>query len=166
VSRGNFDAKAFGDQVAACAEYLSAGREVGIEGRLRFEEFATKGGDYALASTSSPTRSCSSRALAATARRRTAATPTGKSPRSAAERRPRASSCSARGQSGRGPRRGRRRRRARHDQPEPLDPIDRAGSFAYLESDVPVAMMLEQWGTQLQGTGARIVARGLTWSGG
>jgi single-strand DNA-binding protein len=44
---GFFDLKAFGDQAAACAEYLSAGREVGIEGRLRFEEFETKGGDYA-----------------------------------------------------------------------------------------------------------------------
>jgi single-strand DNA-binding protein len=44
---GYFDVKAFGDQAAACAEYLSAGREVGIEGRLRFEEFETKGGDYA-----------------------------------------------------------------------------------------------------------------------
>jgi single-strand DNA-binding protein len=44
---GYFDLKAFGDQAAACAEYLSAGREVGIEGRLRFEEFETRGGDYA-----------------------------------------------------------------------------------------------------------------------
>jgi single-strand DNA-binding protein len=44
---GYFDVKAFGDQASACAEYLSAGREVGIEGRLRFEEFETKGGDYA-----------------------------------------------------------------------------------------------------------------------
>ena len=44
---GYFDVKAFGDQAAACAEYLSAGREVGIEGRLRFEEFETKSGDYA-----------------------------------------------------------------------------------------------------------------------
>jgi single-strand DNA-binding protein len=44
---GYFDVKAFGDQAAACADYLSAGREVGIEGRLRFEEFETKGGDYA-----------------------------------------------------------------------------------------------------------------------
>jgi single-strand DNA-binding protein len=44
---GYFDVKAFGDQAAACAEYLSAGREVAIEGRLRFDEFETKGGDYA-----------------------------------------------------------------------------------------------------------------------
>ena len=44
---GYFDVKAFGDQAAACAEHLSAGREVGIEGRLGFEEFETKGGDYA-----------------------------------------------------------------------------------------------------------------------
>jgi single-strand DNA-binding protein len=44
---GYFDVKAFGDQASACAQYLSAGREVGIEGRLRFEEFETKGGDYA-----------------------------------------------------------------------------------------------------------------------
>jgi single-strand DNA-binding protein len=44
---GYFDVKAFGDQAAACAEYLSAGREVGIAGRLRFEEFETRDGDYA-----------------------------------------------------------------------------------------------------------------------
>jgi len=44
---GYFDVKAFGDQGVACAEYLSAGREVAIEGRLRFAEFETKRGDYA-----------------------------------------------------------------------------------------------------------------------
>ena len=44
---GYFDVKAFGAQAKACADYLSSGREVGIEGRLRFEEFETKGGDYA-----------------------------------------------------------------------------------------------------------------------
>jgi len=44
---GYFDVKAFGDQGVACAEYLKSGREVAIEGRLRFEEFETKGGDYA-----------------------------------------------------------------------------------------------------------------------
>ena len=44
---GYFDVKAFGDQGVACAEYLKSGREVAIEGRLRFEEFETSGGDYA-----------------------------------------------------------------------------------------------------------------------
>jgi single-stranded DNA-binding protein len=34
-------------KAVACAEYLSAGRDVGIDGRLRFEEFETKGGGYA-----------------------------------------------------------------------------------------------------------------------
>jgi len=44
---GYFDVKAFGPQAAACAKYLSTGREVAIEGRLRFEEFETKDGQYA-----------------------------------------------------------------------------------------------------------------------
>jgi single-strand DNA-binding protein len=44
---GYFDVKAFGAQAKACAEYLSSGREVGIDGRLRFEEFETKAGAYA-----------------------------------------------------------------------------------------------------------------------
>ena len=44
---GYFEVKAFGDLGVACAEYLKSGREVAIEGRLRFEEFETKGGDYA-----------------------------------------------------------------------------------------------------------------------
>jgi single-strand DNA-binding protein len=44
---GYFDVKAFEAQARACAEYLSAGREVAIEGRLRFEEFETSSGDYA-----------------------------------------------------------------------------------------------------------------------
>jgi single-strand DNA-binding protein len=44
---GYFDVKAFEGQARACADYLAAGREVAIEGRLRFEEFETKGGDYA-----------------------------------------------------------------------------------------------------------------------
>jgi single-strand DNA-binding protein len=39
--------KAFEGQGRACAEYLSAGREIGIEGRLRFDEFETSSGDYA-----------------------------------------------------------------------------------------------------------------------
>jgi single-strand DNA-binding protein len=46
-AQGYFDVKAFEGQARACAEYLSAGREVAIEGRLRFEEFETSGGDYA-----------------------------------------------------------------------------------------------------------------------
>lgn len=44
---GYFDVKAFNEQAVACAQYLSAGRDVGVDGRLRFEEFETKGGDYA-----------------------------------------------------------------------------------------------------------------------
>jgi single-strand DNA-binding protein len=44
---GYFDVKAFEGPGRACAEYLSAGREVAIDGRLRFEEFETKAGDYA-----------------------------------------------------------------------------------------------------------------------
>jgi single-strand DNA-binding protein len=44
---GYFDVEAFGTHAAACAEYLSTGREVAIEGRLGFEEFETKAGDYA-----------------------------------------------------------------------------------------------------------------------
>jgi single-strand DNA-binding protein len=44
---GYFDVKAFEGPGRACAEYLSAGREVAIDGRLRFEEFQTSGGDYA-----------------------------------------------------------------------------------------------------------------------
>src|SRR5215218_7013884 len=44
---GYFDLKAFEGQARACAEYLSAGREVALEGRLRFEEFETRGGDSA-----------------------------------------------------------------------------------------------------------------------
>ena len=44
---GYFDVKVFGDRAAGCAEYLKSGREVAIDGRLRFEEFETSGGDYA-----------------------------------------------------------------------------------------------------------------------
>ena len=44
---GYFELKAFGPQGRACAQYLRAGREVAIEGRLRFEEFETKDGGYA-----------------------------------------------------------------------------------------------------------------------
>ena len=44
---GYFDVKTFEGQARACAQHLSAGREVAIEGRLRFEEFDTPSGDYA-----------------------------------------------------------------------------------------------------------------------
>jgi single-strand DNA-binding protein len=44
---GYFDVKTFEGQARACAEHLSAGREVAIEGRLHFEEFDTSSGDYA-----------------------------------------------------------------------------------------------------------------------
>jgi single-strand DNA-binding protein len=44
---GYFELKAFGSQAKACAEYLSKGREVAVDGRLRFEEFETRDGQYA-----------------------------------------------------------------------------------------------------------------------
>lgn len=44
---GYFDVKCFDAQAKNCAEYLKAGREVAIDGRLLFEEFETKGGGYA-----------------------------------------------------------------------------------------------------------------------
>ena len=44
---GYFDVKCFDAQATACAEYLKAGREVAIDGRLQFDEFETKDGGYA-----------------------------------------------------------------------------------------------------------------------
>jgi single-strand DNA-binding protein len=44
---GYFDVKCFDQVATACGEYLKAGREVGIDGRLVFEEFETQGGGYA-----------------------------------------------------------------------------------------------------------------------
>ena len=44
---GYFDVKCFDAQANACAEYLKAGREVAIDGRLLFDEFETKEGGYA-----------------------------------------------------------------------------------------------------------------------
>lgn len=44
---GYFDLKAFGKLALDCGEYLSAGREVAIDGRLRFEEFETAAREYA-----------------------------------------------------------------------------------------------------------------------
>ena len=44
---GYFDVKCFDAQASACAEYLKAGREVAIDGRLLFEEFQTQDGSYA-----------------------------------------------------------------------------------------------------------------------
>jgi single-strand DNA-binding protein len=44
---GYFDVKCFGSHAEACLEHLRKGRRVAIEGRLQFEEFETKGGDYA-----------------------------------------------------------------------------------------------------------------------
>jgi len=41
---GYVDVKTFEGQARACAEYLSAGREVAIEDRLRFEEFDPRAG--------------------------------------------------------------------------------------------------------------------------
>jgi single-strand DNA-binding protein len=44
---GYFDVKCFDGQAHACADYLKAGREVAIDGRLLFEEFKTQEGGYA-----------------------------------------------------------------------------------------------------------------------
>lgn len=45
--KGYFDVKCFDAQATACAEYLKAGRDVGIDGRLHFEEFQTRDDNYA-----------------------------------------------------------------------------------------------------------------------
>jgi single-strand DNA-binding protein len=44
---GYFDVKCFDAQASACAQYLKAGREVAIDGRLLFEEYRTQDGNYA-----------------------------------------------------------------------------------------------------------------------
>jgi single-strand DNA-binding protein len=44
---GYFDVKCFDAQASACAQYLKAGREVAVDGRLLFEEFQTQDGSYA-----------------------------------------------------------------------------------------------------------------------
>ena len=44
---GYFDVKCFDAQANACAQYLKAGREVAIDGRLLFDEFKTQDGGYA-----------------------------------------------------------------------------------------------------------------------
>jgi single-strand DNA-binding protein len=44
---GYFDVKCFDAQANACAQYLNAGREVAVDGRLLFEEFQTQDGQYA-----------------------------------------------------------------------------------------------------------------------
>ena len=44
---GYFDIKCFEGQAHACADYLKAGREVAIDGRLLFNEFKTQDGGYA-----------------------------------------------------------------------------------------------------------------------
>ena len=44
---GYFDVKCFDGQAHACADYLKAGREVAIDGRLLFDEFKTQDGSYA-----------------------------------------------------------------------------------------------------------------------
>ena len=46
-SDGYFDVKCFDAQANACAQYLKAGREIAIDGRLLFEEFQTKDDTYA-----------------------------------------------------------------------------------------------------------------------
>src|SRR3954464_13804620 len=44
---GDFDVKCFDAQASACAQYLKAGREVAVDGRLLFDEFQTQDGNYA-----------------------------------------------------------------------------------------------------------------------
>lgn len=44
---GYFDVKCFDGQAHACVDYLKAGREVAIDGRLLFDEFKTQDGGYA-----------------------------------------------------------------------------------------------------------------------
>jgi single-stranded DNA-binding protein len=44
---GYFDVKCFDGQAHACVDYLKAGREIAIDGRLLFDEFRTDDGSYA-----------------------------------------------------------------------------------------------------------------------
>jgi single-strand DNA-binding protein len=44
---GYFDVKGFDAQASASAQYLKAGRELAVDGRLLFDEFQTQGGSYA-----------------------------------------------------------------------------------------------------------------------
>ncbi len=44
---GYFDVKCFDGQAHACVQYLKAGREIAIDGRLLFDEFQTQDGAYA-----------------------------------------------------------------------------------------------------------------------
>src|SRR4051794_41506243 len=44
---GYFDVKCFDAQASACAQYLKAGREGAVDGRLLFDEFQTQDGSYA-----------------------------------------------------------------------------------------------------------------------
>src|SRR5215210_9151331 len=44
---GYFDVKCFDAQASACSQYLKAGREIAVDGRLLFDEFKTQDGGYA-----------------------------------------------------------------------------------------------------------------------
>jgi single-strand DNA-binding protein len=44
---GYFEVKCFDGQAHVCSDYLRAGREVAIDGRLLFDEFKTQDGAYA-----------------------------------------------------------------------------------------------------------------------
>src|SRR3954465_11241054 len=44
---GYFDVKCFEAQASACAQYLKAGREIAVDGRLLFDEFQTQAAPYA-----------------------------------------------------------------------------------------------------------------------
>src|SRR3954464_3228768 len=41
---GYFDVKCFEAQASACAQYLKAGREIAVDGRLLFDEFQPRAG--------------------------------------------------------------------------------------------------------------------------
>ena len=41
---GYFDVKCFDAQANACAQYLKAGREIAVDGRLAFDEYQTRDG--------------------------------------------------------------------------------------------------------------------------
>jgi single-strand DNA-binding protein len=44
---GYFDVKCFDGQAHACVDYLKAGREIALDGRLLFDEYQTQDGSYA-----------------------------------------------------------------------------------------------------------------------
>ena len=80
-----FDIKVWGAQGENCAQYLSKGRPVAIDGRLEWSEWESQDGASAPRSRSWPTP-CSSSARAATAAARAAAAASARPPRSSPSR--------------------------------------------------------------------------------